>query len=250
MKITDELLRQSARAAAQIYDRALTEPEGPVEFSPEFERGIRPLLPYKTRKRWKSWMSLAACVCVVCLFDLTDSGQAMLQGMFQRITTVYDDSAVVTYEPESEAEENAGVSSSASDEAVSVEQYDTTAESDEQQEKAVQPEKFVPKEPSELAEGLTLTDSYDDDYLRIREYTGADGQAVRFEQEYAGGTVYRYSPEGAEAETVTIGEDDQAYCVRQEDGTYTLVWIDGTSRMLLTGNLSKQALLDMANSVE
>ncbi|MDO5548876.1 MAG: DUF4367 domain-containing protein [Eubacteriales bacterium] len=216
MKWSDELLQQGAVQAARILDRSYAETEETVEFSAAFERDMQRLLSSQKRPRRKTlwrWIAIAACLLLVVQAGFTETGQAALTALLQRITIVQGDSRTLTYQ--------------------------TTGETTRT---------VPPMEPTTLPEGMVLAEQYDSEHLRIREYTGEKGEYLRYEQEYAGGTRFRYEAE--EVEYLTIGEDDRAiYLSDDEFDTRMLVWLDGTSRLILTGNLEKETMVEIANSV-
>ena len=217
MKLTDEYLEQGAAKAAELFDRSYPNTDEVVEFSPRFERDMRYLVAMqkKSRKRnTRRWLAAAACLSVLVSFGVTQTGQATLTALLQRITFVQEESRTLTYQSTEETTHT-----------------------------------FLPMAPTTLPPELEQTEQYDSEHLRIREYAGENGEYLRYEQEYAGGTRFRY--ELGQAETLTIGDDTHAiYTDDPELDTRMLVWINGTSRLLLTGNLEKETMLAIANSVK
>lgn len=76
MKITDELLYEAAPKAAELFLSTASE-EQTHEFSPRFERRMRPLLAdpegyikRRTRPLWKKVLRAAACVLLACALSL------------------------------------------------------------------------------------------------------------------------------------------------------------------------------------
>lgn len=217
MKLTEEQLKEGAVRAAEILDRSYADIGGTVEFSRRFERDMRHLIGLQKKKRKRIawwWIAVAACALVVVRAGFTETGQAALTGLLQRITFVQGDSRTLTYQATEGAEHT-----------------------------------FIPMEPTVIPPEFELTEQVDSEHLRIREYTSESGDYLRYEQEYAGGTRFRY--ESADVEYLTVGEDDRAMWIDDmEVDTRMLVWLDGTSRLILTGNLEKETMVEIANSVK
>lgn len=216
MKLTDDLLSEQAEQALNILDRGSEDADH--IFSQRFERKMNRLLRRRRRIPVVRILRRAAVIVLcICLsgFLAAMSVEAVRVRFFEAVTRVFEDWTETSYTSEQ-----------------------------------LNPEDFVPKEPSYLPEGFreTSRDFIDPLHLHLL-YEDNSGNYISYSHDYLDGMTSGYDSEDAEIETVSVYGDDNATFV-SEDDRHMLIWVDWNSQYFIVSNLDKNELVKIANSTK
>ena len=156
----------------------------------------------------------ALCICLTA-FSIAMSVEAVRVRFFEAVTRVFEDWTETSYTSEQ-----------------------------------LDPEDFVPMEPSYIPEGFEEVERIHLDPLNLNIiYQDENGHYIDYVHGYLDGTTFGYDSENAEVETVSVLGDDNATFV-SKNGWNQLIWLGWNSHYSILSDLNKDEIIKIANSTK
>lgn len=106
---------------------------------------------------------------------------------------------------------------------------------------------LVPEQPTYIPEEYSILESQMSEYAQTVIYTDANGNEINYNQHVVTQSVYLFDTENAETETKVI--NDQTVNIISNKNTIQVYWFDDIHFFAIVGNIDKNELIRMAESI-